>query len=38
MSDGADFGKNYEKFVRLNFACPRKVLDEALKRLAAALN
>jgi cystathionine beta-lyase len=38
MSDGTDFGKNYEKFVRLNFACPRKVLDEALKRLAVALN
>jgi len=38
MSDGTDFGKNYGKFVRLNFACPRKVLDEALKRLAAALN
>ena len=37
-SDGADFGENYGKYVRLNFACPRKVLDEALMRLAAALN
>ncbi|MBN2320020.1 MAG: PatB family C-S lyase [Acidobacteria bacterium] len=38
LSDGEDFGKNYEKFVRLNFACPRKVLDEALNRMASAIN
>jgi len=33
LSDGEDFGKNYEKFVRLNFACPRKILQEALDRM-----
>ena len=38
LSDGNEFGKNYEKFVRLNFACPRKVLEEALNRMEAAIN
>jgi cystathionine beta-lyase len=38
LSDGEDFGKNYEKFVRLNFACPRKILQEALDRIADAIN
>ncbi len=35
LSDGADFGA--PGFLRLNFACPRAVLDEALGRLAAVL-
>lgn len=38
LSDGIDFGKDYKNFVRLNFACPRKVLDEALNRMADAMN
>ncbi|MBN2241811.1 MAG: PatB family C-S lyase [Acidobacteria bacterium] len=38
LSEGTEFGKNFEKFARLNFACPRRVLDEALERMAAALN
>ena len=35
LSDGKDFG--LPGFVRLNFGCPRATLDEALKRMAAAL-
>lgn len=38
LNDGMDFGKNFGKFVRLNFACPRKALDEALNNMADALN
>lgn len=34
LSDGADFGA--PGWVRLNFGCTRAVLDEALRRLAAA--
>jgi cystathionine beta-lyase len=37
LNDGAEFGKGGEGFVRLNFACPRKTLCEALDRMAAAL-
>ena len=37
LYDGADFGKGGEGFVRLNFACPRKTLKEALDRMAVAL-
>ena len=35
LSDGADFGA--PGFARLNFACPRARLDEALGRMARAL-
>jgi cystathionine beta-lyase len=35
LSDGADFGA--PGFARLNFACPRTMLDVALGRIAAAL-
>ena len=35
LSDGAEFGA--PGFVRLNFGCPRSLLCEALKRMAAAL-
>jgi len=38
LSDGTEFGGEYEKFVRLNFACPRKVLDKALNRLMDTIN
>jgi len=37
LMDGKDFGKGGEGFVRLNFACPRKILMEALDRMAEAL-
>lgn len=37
LSDGLEFGKPGEGFVRLNFACPRHVLSEALDRMKHAL-
>ena len=37
LNDGAEFGRGGEGFVRLNFACPRKMLSEALERMSAAL-
>ncbi len=36
LSDGADFGQ--EGYVRLNFACPRAMLFEALNRIEKALS
>jgi len=36
LSDGADFGG--PGFVRLNFGCPRATLDEALSRMAKAVD
>src|SRR5690606_27760900 len=38
LNDGADCGTGGEGFVRLNFACPRKILNEALDRMSDALN
>ena len=38
LNDGAAFGRGYEKFVRLNFGTPRKILEEALDRMANALH
>ncbi len=40
LSDGREFGPPgaYDGFVRLNFACSRAVLDEALRRVRAALS
>ena len=35
MNDGADFGA--PGFVRLNFGCPREMLEEALERIAHAV-
>lgn len=35
LSDGRDFAGS--GWVRLNFGCPRKTLDEALRRMAAAV-
>lgn len=35
---GGTFGPEGEGFVRLNFACPRSLLAEALKRIASALH
>ncbi len=37
LNDGAEFGRGGEGFVRLNFACPRKTLTEALDRMSLAL-
>lgn len=37
LNNGADFGKGGEGFVRLNFGCPRSMLQEALERMAKVL-
>jgi cystathionine beta-lyase len=37
FNDGSTFGKSGEGFVRMNFACTRQVLTEALQRMKAAL-
>lgn len=37
LSAGPSFGKGGENFVRLNFACPRAQLVEALERMRGAL-
>jgi cystathionine beta-lyase len=37
LSDGAVFGKPGEGFVRLNFASSRRIVSEALERMAKAL-
>jgi cystathionine beta-lyase len=37
LNDGAAFGKGGEGFVRLNFACPRQTLSEALHKMRTAL-
>jgi cystathionine beta-lyase len=37
LNDGKEFGPGGEGFVRLNFGCPRKTLEDALERMKAAL-
>ena len=37
LNDGMTFGRGGEGFVRLNFACPRKTLTEALDRMSCSL-
>jgi cystathionine beta-lyase len=37
LNEGSEFGPGGEGFVRLNFGCPRKTLEEALERMKAAL-
>ena len=37
LNDGREFGEGGEGFVRLNFACPRRTLSEALDRMRSAL-
>jgi cystathionine beta-lyase len=37
LSDGAWFGSGGVGHVRLNFACPRAILTEALERMRAAV-
>lgn len=36
LSDGCGFGAGNEAFVRLNFGCPRSILEEALARMVKA--
>ena len=37
LNEGSTFGKGGEGFVRLNFGCPRPMLEEALNRMKGAL-
>ena len=37
LNDGVAFGKGGQRFVRLNFGCPRSTLMEALDRMKTAL-
>lgn len=37
LNDGRDFGIQGEVYMRLNFACPRVVLAEGLKRIEKAV-
>ena len=37
LNDGSEFGRGGQGFVRLNFACPRKTLTEALDRMVFAM-
>ncbi len=37
LNDGRHFGQGGEGFVRLNFGCPRSVLQEGLERMARAM-
>jgi len=37
LNDGGEFGRGGEGFVRLNFACPRRMLREAIDRMSGAL-
>lgn len=38
LNDGCDFGRQLTGFMRLNAACPRAVLEQAMKQLEAAVN
>lgn len=37
LNDGSSFGPGGDGFVRLNFGCPRSLLEEAVRRLKTAL-
>ena len=37
LGNGRDFHPDADEFVRLNFACPRTILDEALSRIGRVL-
>jgi len=37
LNPGRDFGEAYRAFVRLNFGCPRRRLEEGIARLQASL-
>lgn len=38
LNDGKEFGDQGEGFMRLNYACPKGTLKQALEQLASALN
>jgi cysteine-S-conjugate beta-lyase len=38
LNDGRDFGRSLTGYMRLNAACPRSVLEEAMDRLERAVN
>ena len=38
LNDGCSFGRSLEGFMRLNAACPRSVLKQAMSQLEAAVN
>ena len=37
LSAGLDFGDQHQQFVRLNFGCPRSLLEEGIRRMEHAL-
>jgi cysteine-S-conjugate beta-lyase len=37
LSDGKIFGKGNEEYVRLNFGCPRSILEQGLERMRKSL-
>ena len=37
LSAGAEFGASWHGYVRLNFGCPRRTLEEGIARMAASL-
>lgn len=38
LNDGCSFGRSLSGFMRLNAACPRSVLEQAMKQLESAVN
>ena len=38
MNDGVVYGENLRAFIRINIACPRKILEEGLLRMEKALH
>lgn len=37
FTEGSIYGENGEGFLRINLACPRSLLEEALERFCAAV-
>jgi cystathionine beta-lyase len=37
LSDGKIFGKGSEEYVRLNFGCPRSILEQGLEQMKRSL-
>ena len=38
LNDGCSFGRSLNGFMRLNAACPRATLEQAIRQLEAAVN
>lgn len=38
LNDGCAFGRSPNGYMRLNAACPRSVLEQAMRQLEAAVN